>query len=55
MTICIINDGYLVVINENTYVYKFDQPFVSFQAKTIKFLKTRSGIHLYKKPGGNVC
>ena len=39
---------YLVVINENTYVsvykyekYKFDQPFLSFQAKNIFIGKSR--------------
>ena len=47
---------YLVAINKNTYssVYKFNQPFFSFQAKSIKFLKTGSGIYLYKKTGGNI-
>ena len=44
----IYRSRYLVVINENTYVsvykykkYKFDQPFISFQAKDIFIGKSK--------------
>ena len=44
----IYRSRFSVVINENTYasVYKFDQPFFSFQEKSFKFLKMGYGIYL---------